>query len=88
VSHVESLDVKLQWNRPVHNTGKKMLFWLVYFIFVTLSIGFVCKLFTPDIRMEVEGGVGSTAQPLRHILAVGQRGREGNNPIKQGQIRR
>ncbi len=42
----------------------------------------------PDIRMEVEGGVGTTAQPLRHILAVGQGGREGNNPIQKGQIRR
>jgi hypothetical protein len=36
--------------------------------------------------MEVEGGVGATAQPLRHILAVGQRGRESHNPIKQRPI--
>jgi hypothetical protein len=87
VGHVESLDVKLQRNGPVHNKGKNIVFWLVYFIFVTLSIRFVCKLFPPDIRMEVEGGVGATAQPLRHILAVGQRGREGNNPKQQRPIR-
>ena len=38
------------------------------------------RQFSPDVGMEVEGGIGATAQPLSNVLAVGQGGGEGHNP--------
>ena len=42
--------------------------------------------FSPDIRVKVEGGVGATTQPLGHVLAIGQRGGESNNPERYRSI--